>query len=146
MYNVQPTQPVVELNVTTPLHNHILSSPVSSVIPASFLSPALASASSSASSTSSSTSSSSSSLLPPSVKHVSNRIDVETFQVQRRAQFILKLHSIVSSQNVFDIIRWSNDGQTFTIKQPDVFAAKLLSKICSHTTFASFERQIHFYS
>ena len=143
MYNVQPTQPVVELNVTTPLHNHILSSPVSSVIPASFLSPALASASSSASS---STSSSSSSLLPPSVKHVSNRIDVETFQVQRRAQFILKLHSIVSSQNVFDIIRWSNDGQTFTIKQPDVFAAKLLSKICSHTTFASFERQIHFYS
>ena len=76
---------------------------------------------------------------------ISNKRDGETFQVQRRAQFILNLHSIVTFQNV-DVIRWSIDGQTFTIKQPDVFAAKLLSKICSHKTFASFERQIHLYS
>ena len=76
---------------------------------------------------------------------ISNKRDGETFQVQRRAQFILNLHSIVTFQNV-DIIRWSIDGKTFTIKQPDVFAAKLLFKICSHTTFASFERQIHLYS
>ena len=65
--------------------------------------------------------------------------------VRRRAQFILKLHSIITSPNA-DIIQWSNEGRTFTIKQPDLFQKKLLPKICSHNTFASFERQMHSYS
>ncbi len=67
------------------------------------------------------------------------------YQVQRRAQFILKLHSVITLQNA-DIIQWSSDGRTFIIKQPDLFKEKLLPQICSHNTFASFERQIHFYS
>jgi hypothetical protein len=65
--------------------------------------------------------------------------------VRRRAQFILKLHSIITSPNA-DIIQWSSEGRTFTIKQPDLFQKKLLPKICSHNTFASFERQMHSYS
>ena len=70
---------------------------------------------------------------------------METFEVQTCAQFILKLHSVFTSQNA-DIIAWSSDGRMFTIKQPDMFEKRLLSKICSHTTFASFEKQIHLYS
>jgi len=68
-------------------------------------------------------------------------------QVQRRvrAQFISKLHSIITLPNA-GIIRWSSDGRTFTIKNPALFRENLLPKICSHNSYASFERQLHFYS
>jgi len=68
-------------------------------------------------------------------------------QVQRRvrARFISKLHSIITLPNA-GIIRWSSDGRTFTIKNPALFRENLLPKICSHNSYASFERQLHFYS
>ena len=68
-------------------------------------------------------------------------------QVQRRvrAQFISKLHSIITLPNA-KIIQWSSDGQTFTIKHPALFEEKLLPEIFAHNNYASFERQLHFYS
>ena len=68
-------------------------------------------------------------------------------QVHRRvrAQFISKLYSIITLPNA-GIIRWSSDGRTFTIKNPALFRENLLPKICSHNSYASFERQLHFYS
>ena len=74
-----------------------------------------------------------------------NIMQTTTSHVQRRAQFILKLHSIILLSNS-KIIQWSSDGQMFTIKDPAMFEEKLLPEIGSLNTFASFERQIHFYS
>jgi hypothetical protein len=70
-----------------------------------------------------------------------------TQEVQRsvRAKFILKLHSIITLPNA-EIIQWSSDGRSFTIKHPALFQEQLLSEIFSHNTYASFERQLHFYS
>ena len=67
-------------------------------------------------------------------------------QVQRRvrAQFISKLHSIITLPNA-KIIQWSSDGQTFTIKHPALFEKTLLPEIFAHNIYASFERQLHFY-
>ena len=72
---------------------------------------------------------------------------VSKVQVQRpvRAQFILKLHSIITLPNA-EIIQWSNDGRAFTINYPALFEEKLLPEIFAHSNYASFERQLHFYS
>jgi hypothetical protein len=74
-----------------------------------------------------------------------DNMQTTTSHVQRRAQFILKLHSIILLSNS-KIIQSSSDGQMFTIKDPAMFEEKLLPEIGSLNTFASFERQIHFYS
>ena len=68
-------------------------------------------------------------------------------RVQRhaRARFILKLHSIITLPNA-EIIQWSNDGRAFTINHPALFEEKLLPEIFAHNNYASFERQLHFYS
>ena len=51
-------------------------------------------------------------------------------QVHRRvrAQFISKLHSIITLPNA-GIIRWSSDGRTFTIKNPALFREKYVHTI-----------------
>ena len=68
-------------------------------------------------------------------------------RVQRhaRARFILKLHSIITLPNA-EIIQWSNEGRAFTINHPALFEEKLLPEIFAHNSYASFERQLHFYS
>ena len=68
-------------------------------------------------------------------------------RVQRhaRARFILKLHSIITLPNA-EIIQWSSDGRAFTIIHPALFKEKLCPEIFAHNIYASFERQLHFYS
>jgi hypothetical protein len=66
-------------------------------------------------------------------------------QRHARARFILKLHSIITLPNA-EIIQWSNDGRAFTINHPALFEEKLLPEIFAHKSYASFERQLHFYS
>ena len=66
--------------------------------------------------------------------------------VSPRAHFILKLHvhAIITEEDS-DIVQWSFDGSTFTVKQPEMFEKCILPKLCSHKTYSSFERQMHFY-
>ena len=64
--------------------------------------------------------------------------------VSPRAHFILKLHAIITEEDG-DIVQWSFDGSTFTVKQPEMFEKCILPKLCSHKTYSSFERQMHFY-
>ena len=67
-----------------------------------------------------------------------------TRDVDTRAQFIEKLHQMIETEDG-KIVAWLPDGLSFLIKNPDLFAKRLLPKYCGHTTFTSFERQMNFY-
>jgi hypothetical protein len=78
-------------------------------------------------------------------KEIGKETTVSKVQRHVRAQFILKLHSIITLPNA-EIIQWSSDGRAFTIIHPALFKEKLCPEIFAHNIYASFERQLHFYS
>lgn len=43
------------------------------------------------------------------------------------------------------IAEWSEDGQTFVVKDIDLFASRIIPKYFSHSNFSSFVRQLNFY-
>ena len=64
--------------------------------------------------------------------------------VKSRAQFVFKLHDMICKENG-DIVQWIDGGSAFLIKDPSLFAKRLLPVYCGHKTFTSFERQMNFY-
>ena len=82
---------------------------------------------------------------PEKKKETGKETTVSKVQRHVRAQFILKLHSIITLPNA-EIIQWSSDGRAFTIIHPALFKEKLCPEIFAHNIYASFERQLHFYS
>uniref|UniRef100_A0A7S2Y423 HSF-type DNA-binding domain-containing protein n=1 Tax=Entomoneis paludosa TaxID=265537 RepID=A0A7S2Y423_9STRA len=58
--------------------------------------------------------------------------------------FLRKTYQMVNTTN-HSIIEWSDDGSTFTIKDPEVFAAETIPEFFKHNNFSSFVRQLNFY-
>lgn len=58
--------------------------------------------------------------------------------------FLRKTYLMVDSCDPA-IATWSEDGETFIVKDPDGFASKVIPQYFKHNNFASFVRQLNFY-
>lgn len=52
---------------------------------------------------------------------------------------------MVQDPNTNDLIRWSNDGDSFLVPSPDRFGRELLPRFFKHSNFGSFVRQLNMY-
>lgn len=53
---------------------------------------------------------------------------------------------MVSDPTTNDLIRWSDDGDSFLVPSADRFGKELLPKYFKHSNFGSFVRQLNMYS
>lgn len=59
--------------------------------------------------------------------------------------FVQKLSSFLDSSNNTDLIRWSDDGNSFIVLDEDEFARTLIPELFKHNNYASFVRQLNMY-
>ncbi|XP_057950550.1 heat stress transcription factor B-2a-like [Malania oleifera] len=59
--------------------------------------------------------------------------------------FLTKTYQLVDDSTVDDVISWNDDGSTFVVWNPTVFARDLLPKCFKHNNFSSFVRQLNTY-
>ncbi|BGP27101.1 Heat shock transcription factor [Rhodotorula toruloides] len=59
--------------------------------------------------------------------------------------FLNKLYSMVSDPETDDLIRWSDDGDSFFVPSADRFGRELLPRFFKHSNFGSFVRQLNMY-
>ena len=59
--------------------------------------------------------------------------------------FLTKTYQLVDDQTIDDVISWNDDGSTFIVWNPTVFARDLLPKYFKHNNFSSFVRQLNTY-
>ncbi|XP_057762027.1 heat stress transcription factor B-2b-like [Arachis stenosperma] len=59
--------------------------------------------------------------------------------------FLTKTYQLVEDQSIDDVISWNDDGSTFIVWNPTVFARDLLPKYFKHNNFSSFVRQLNTY-
>ncbi|OLN92012.1 Heat shock factor protein [Colletotrichum chlorophyti] len=67
---------------------------------------------------------------------------------QKRKQippFVQKLSSFLDDDKNFDLIRWSEKGDSFVVLDEDEFAKKLIPDLFKHNNYASFVRQLNMY-
>jgi len=58
--------------------------------------------------------------------------------------FLRKTYHMVDTSDP-SIVGWTEDGDMFVVKDPEVFAAKVIPQFFKHSNFASFVRQLNFY-
>lgn len=58
--------------------------------------------------------------------------------------FLQKTYHMIDSCDP-DIATWSEDGQTFVVKDPTIFAKEVIPQFFKHNNFSSFVRQLNFY-
>jgi hypothetical protein len=58
--------------------------------------------------------------------------------------FLKKTYHMVAACDP-EIASWSNDGNTFVIKDPELFASEVIPSYFKHNNFSSFVRQLNFY-
>ncbi|CAK7337244.1 unnamed protein product [Dovyalis caffra] len=59
--------------------------------------------------------------------------------------FLTKTYQIVDDHTLDDVISWNEDGSSFIVWNPTVFARDLLPKYFKHNNFSSFVRQLNTY-
>ncbi|KAK7270843.1 hypothetical protein RJT34_26307 [Clitoria ternatea] len=59
--------------------------------------------------------------------------------------FLTKTYQLVDDQSIDDVISWNEDGSTFIVWNPAIFARDLLPKYFKHNNFSSFVRQLNTY-
>lgn len=77
-------------------------------------------------------------------KHVSSHNSGNTAP-NRRPAFILKLWNMVNDPKNHEYIKWSDDGESFTIKCKDNFEKLVLPRYFRHSNYSSFVRQLNMY-
>ncbi|KAK4280374.1 hypothetical protein QN277_012005 [Acacia crassicarpa] len=59
--------------------------------------------------------------------------------------FLTKTYHLVDDHTIDDVISWNEDGSSFIVWNPTVFARDLLPKYFKHNNFSSFVRQLNTY-
>lgn len=59
--------------------------------------------------------------------------------------FLTKTYNLVDDKSIDEVISWNEDGSTFIVWNPTVFASNLLPKYFKHNNFSSFVRQLNTY-
>ncbi|KAF2654757.1 hypothetical protein K491DRAFT_600204 [Lophiostoma macrostomum CBS 122681] len=59
--------------------------------------------------------------------------------------FVQKLSSFLDDNKNTNLIRWSDDGNSFTVLDEDEFARTLIPELFKHNNYASFVRQLNMY-
>ncbi|KAK7314996.1 hypothetical protein VNO77_33528 [Canavalia gladiata] len=83
---------------------------------------------------------------PPPVEHNGDS-SASAAESQRSipTPFLTKTFQLVDDQSIDDVISWNEDGSTFIVWNPTVFARDLLPKYFKHNNFSSFVRQLNTY-
>jgi len=58
--------------------------------------------------------------------------------------FLRKTYHMIDTCDT-TIASWSEDGETFIVKQPETFSSKIIPQFFKHSKFSSFVRQLNFY-
>lgn len=83
-------------------------------------------------------------MAPPPVEQNGETTAVES-QRSLPTPFLTKTYQLVDDQTIDDVISWNDDGSTFIVWNPTVFARDLLPKYFKHNNFSSFVRQLNTY-
>ncbi|EOD45453.1 putative heat shock transcription factor protein [Neofusicoccum parvum UCRNP2] len=81
------------------------------------------------------------------------RLEAQALRARKGAQakrkqippFLQKLGSFLDDSNYTDLIRWSDDGNSFIVLNKDEFAKTLIPELFKHNNYASFVRQLNMY-
>ncbi|XP_027358330.1 heat stress transcription factor B-2a-like [Abrus precatorius] len=82
---------------------------------------------------------------PPPVEHNTDSTTAADSQRSIPTPFLTKTYQLVDDQSIDDVISWNEDGSTFIVWNPTVFAKDLLPKYFKHNNFSSFVRQLNTY-
>jgi hypothetical protein len=63
-------------------------------------------------------------------------------EIKRDMSFLMKLYSILESEEYNHIIDWGGEGKYFIVKKISEFTEQVLPKFFKHSNFASFVRQV----
>ncbi|KNA17086.1 hypothetical protein SOVF_083250 [Spinacia oleracea] len=59
--------------------------------------------------------------------------------------FLTKTYQLVEDPSIDDVVSWNDDGSSFVVWNPTVFARDLLPRYFKHNNFSSFVRQLNTY-
>ncbi|KAL9324142.1 hypothetical protein ACSQ67_008999 [Phaseolus vulgaris] len=86
---------------------------------------------------------------PPTVEHNTDSTTTASAAADSQRSiptpFLTKTFQLVDDQSIDDVISWNDDGSTFIVWNPTVFARDLLPKYFKHNNFSSFVRQLNTY-